>query len=98
MVKVVNRRYTYPLTGDVYIGRPGPFGNPFVIGRDGTREQVIEKFSFYLHENPDIAFELWKLKPKRLVCFCAPEACHGDVYAEALEGWGFEERGVVGDD
>ena len=25
------------------IGRPGIFGNPFIIGRDGTREEVINK-------------------------------------------------------
>ncbi len=33
---------------DVYIGRPGPWGNPFVIGRDGTREQVIAKYRTWL--------------------------------------------------
>ena len=27
---------------DIYIGRPSKWGNPFVIGRDGNREQVIE--------------------------------------------------------
>ncbi|WP_129677783.1 DUF4326 domain-containing protein [Candidatus Chloroploca sp. Khr17] len=26
--------------GDHYIGRPSPLGNPFVIGRDGTRAEV----------------------------------------------------------
>ena len=29
---------------DIYIGRPSKWGNPFVIGRDGNREQVIEKY------------------------------------------------------
>lgn len=27
----------------VNIGRPGPYGNPFVVGRDGTREEVVDK-------------------------------------------------------
>ena len=27
---------------DIYIGRPSKWANPFVIGRDGNREQVIE--------------------------------------------------------
>ena len=27
----------------VNIGRPGPWGNPFVVGRDGTRAEVVEK-------------------------------------------------------
>jgi hypothetical protein len=26
----------------VYIGRPSKWGNPFVIGRDGTRADVIK--------------------------------------------------------
>lgn len=30
--------------GRVYIGRPSKWGNPFVIGRDGSREEVIEKY------------------------------------------------------
>jgi hypothetical protein len=29
---------------DIYIGRPSKWGIPFVIGRDGTREQVIKKY------------------------------------------------------
>ena len=29
---------------DVYIGRPSKWGNPYSIGPDGTREEVIEKY------------------------------------------------------
>jgi hypothetical protein len=29
---------------DVYVGRPSPFDNPFVIGRDGDRGTVIRKY------------------------------------------------------
>jgi len=32
----------------VYIGRPSKWGNPFVIGRDGTRPQVIERYERWL--------------------------------------------------
>ena len=39
--RVVNRRKS---SFDVYIGRPSKWGNPFEIGKDGTREEVIEKF------------------------------------------------------
>lgn len=87
--EVVNRRYAHPIKGDVYIGRPGPFGNPFVIGPDGTRDDVIAKFSSHLAENPELVSRLAALKPKRLVCFCKPEACHGDVYVAALRELGF---------
>ena len=33
---------------DVYIRRPSKWGNPFSIGVDGTREEVIEKYRKYL--------------------------------------------------
>ena len=33
---------------DVYIGRPSKWGNPFAIGRDGTREEVIEKYRKFI--------------------------------------------------
>jgi len=81
---VVNRHKCQPQIGDVYIGRPSRFGNPFVIGMDGSREDVIRKFREYISDNMDIVERLRSLKPKRLVCFCSPEACHGDVYVELL--------------
>lgn len=33
---------------DVYIGRPSKWGNPFVIGKDGTREEVIAKYAEWI--------------------------------------------------
>ena len=30
--------------GAAYVGRPTVWGNPFVIGRDGTRGEVIAKY------------------------------------------------------
>jgi hypothetical protein len=64
---------------DVYIGRPSMWGNPFAIGRDGTREEVIAKYKEYLINNMWLMSQLHRLKGKNLVCFCAPQACHGDV-------------------
>jgi hypothetical protein len=32
----------------VYVGRPSPLGNPFVVGRDGLREQVMENYRQWL--------------------------------------------------
>jgi hypothetical protein len=65
--------------------RPGPLGNPFVIGRDGTREEVIEKFRLYANREPSIRAMLPSLRGKRLGCVCKPKACHGDVYVEMIE-------------
>ncbi len=70
--------------GDVRIDRRTMFGNPFEIGNDGDRTEVIEKFRVLLRETPSLLYALQVLEPKRLVCWCAPLPCHGDVYAEAL--------------
>lgn len=74
---------------DVYIGRGDdncPWGNPFEIGRDGTRKQVIEKYKKYFYSNPELMERAKKeLRGKVLGCWCKPKnACHGDVIAEFL--------------
>jgi hypothetical protein len=65
---------------DVYIGRPSKWGNPYPVTADCSRELAIAKYEEYLNENPflkDVARR--ELKGKNLVCFCAPQPCHGDV-------------------
>ena len=68
---------------DVYIGRPSKWGNPFMIGRDGTRGEVISKYKAWLDSYPELkACAKLELRDKVLGCWCAPFACHGDVLAE----------------
>lgn len=67
---------------DVYIGRPSKWGNPFVIGRDGTRAQVIEKYRAFVLSSAPMLAALPELHGKILGCWCAPQSCHGDVLAE----------------
>jgi len=81
-MKVVNcRREHY----DVYIGRGGQWGNPFRIGPDGTRDDVIEKYRDWIVTQPQLMSQLSFLKGKTLGCYCAPLACHGDVLIELCE-------------
>lgn len=71
----------------IYIGRGSPFGNPFVIGKDGTREEVIEKYRSYFKgrlEDPIFRSMVMRLKGKKLGCFCKPQHCHGTVILEWL--------------
>lgn len=76
---VYNKRSGVP-PGAVYVGRPSKFGNPFEIGRDGTRQQVIDKFLVWLVQQPELMVAVRKeLQGKDLVCWCAPQACHADV-------------------
>jgi len=39
-----------------YIGRPSPLGNPFKIGRDGNREEVIAKYRAWIEEQLDLDY------------------------------------------
>ncbi len=80
---------------DFYIGRPhaefprgSAYENPFHVGRDGDREEVLEKFrEWWCH--PD---QLWlrqralrELRDKTIGCWCKdpfkPKECHGDIIA-----------------
>ena len=69
---------------DVYIGRPSKWGNPFVLGKDGTREEVIQKYEIYLKKNKRLLKDLPELKGKTLGCWCKPQSCHGDVLANLV--------------
>lgn len=68
---------------DVYIGRPGIFGNPFTVGIHGWRDAVIEQFEEYARERIQVEEDFREavrgLHGKVLGCWCAPKACHGDV-------------------
>lgn len=64
--------------GSVYIGRPSKWGNPFTIGVDGTRTEVIEAYRVYLYRSGLIS-DISELTGKNLVCWCKPKACHGDI-------------------
>ena len=75
--------------GARYIGRPSRWGNPFKLGRDGDRDEVMAKYATWLNEKlADETFrkELIKLsKATALVCWCKPEACHGDLLVAAMD-------------
>ena len=79
MPKVLNKKLHGVPTGAVYIGRPSIWGNPFVIGNDGTRDEVIAKFEAYILRTSDLLAQLSKLAGRDVVCWCAPARCHGDV-------------------
>jgi hypothetical protein len=71
---------------DVYIGRPSKWGNPFKVGKDGSREEVIQKYRHWILANPVLVAQLpTELKGKRLGCWCKPYACHGDALAELAD-------------
>ena len=100
MAIILNAKTSGYPAGVEYIGRPNGkqkgsvLANLFVIGRDGNRDQVVAKYRVWLWSqikaNGTVLKELKRLsrldrKSLRLVCWCAPAACHGDVVLKALE-------------
>lgn len=70
---------------DVFIGRGSKWGNPFIIDKDGTREEVVEKYRLYLYSNMNLVMSAAKeLKGKKLGCYCKPLSCHGDILVELV--------------
>jgi hypothetical protein len=84
LARVVNCR-TGDEDWDVYVGRPTKWGNPFKVGRDGTRDEVIEKYRVWGHAS-GLFEDLPELWDKDLACWCAPKACHADVLLELANG------------
>ena len=88
---------------NIYIGRSGIvfvdnkrfpeksslFANPFKIGVDGTRDEVLQKYREYikneLYKDEKLRKILLSYKGKNLGCWCHPEPCHGDILAEMIE-------------
>jgi hypothetical protein len=84
MTKIVNIKNE---KCDVYIGRGSKWGNKFVIGKDGNRGEVIEKYREWITvgEGRKLLSELRELGGKKLGCYCAPLECHGHVLKQLVE-------------
>lgn len=83
----------------VYIGRAVPrrkveesrWGNPFKIYANGMREAAIRLHREWVTTSDEpravwVREHVHELRGKTLVCWCAPNACHGDVLAEMADG------------
>jgi hypothetical protein len=81
---IVNIRDTYKY--DVFIGRPSKWGNPFIEGKHGTREEVVELYRQYIRGNEELKNVIPELRGKILGCYCKPDLCHGDILAGFANG------------
>ena len=69
--------------GATYIGRPSPYGNPYVVGVHGERGECIEMFASWIQKPEQsrlVEIAKRELKGKDLICWCAPKPCHGRVW------------------
>lgn len=80
MARVHNKHNRTAPADAIYIGRGSPYGNPFVIGVHGDRDEVCDRYEREVL--PTLYLE--PLRGKDLVCFCAPQRCHGDSILAAL--------------
>lgn len=92
----------------VYIGRGSALGNPYVIGKHGTREEVISMYRGWLtkkieQKDPEVKQALSNLHAEsKLVCFCHPVPCHGAVIDELWRAnygepaMGMDKNGYIG--
>ncbi|MGH1461249.1 MAG: DUF4326 domain-containing protein [Neptuniibacter sp.] len=92
-VHVVNK-YKHGNIG-IYIGRGSPFGNPYKMAGEASRDQVCDQYEGYFKKkvetDPGFKIQLDVLVAKarkedvRLVCFCAPKRCHGETIKRYIE-------------
>jgi hypothetical protein len=85
-----------------YVGRASkgykgsPLGNPFKIGEDGNREEVIQKYRQWLfaeikNEKSDARKELFYIafvalsRNILLGCWCHPQRCHAEIIKRAVQ-------------
>ena len=94
---------------DLLVGRNSLFGNPYVMGVDGSRADVIMKHIEWLNEwlynhhhiqihkysNKWVCSHLWMLAGKRIACYCDPLACHAN-YLARLANY-YRPRKPIGD-
>ncbi|MDB5531577.1 MAG: polA [Devosia sp.] len=81
MSRVLNKRRDPIAPGaDIYIGRGSPWGNPFKIGTHGNRDEVCDRFEREVLPTLDVE----PLRGRNLVCWCAPQRCHGDAILRKL--------------
>lgn len=82
----------------VYIGRPSKWGNPYPLkpgAADWERKECIELYVRFLDRWPRLKDDIRaELKGKDLVCFCAPNACHGDILLKIANGWETDHDGM----
>jgi hypothetical protein len=95
---------------DFHIGRGSPLGNPYPITSTISRDEVIARYETWLkdaikandikvlNELTNIAVKVMQADTNvRLICFCAPKRCHGEIIKQTvLDGLAEVERGKDG--
>lgn len=98
-IKVISKRTATQeeMVGAIYVGRPSPLGNPWKVSKEEERGSTIAKYKRWLNlqwqtQNPRVVHALKTLAimyrdrgELTLACWCAPNPCHANVIAEAVQ-------------
>ena len=81
---------------DVRVDRTSQFGNPYIIGRDGDRKEVVQKFELYFLTRmlTDAKFrkKVMALRGHVLGCWCDDdEPCHARIIANFLNEYEIDQ-------
>lgn len=63
----------------VFVGPGSQWENPFVIGRDGDRDEVCDRYEYMLACEPMALESIDRLKGMNLLCHDAPYRSHADT-------------------
>jgi hypothetical protein len=68
----------------VRIDRMTQWGNVFVLGKDGDRDSVCDRYREHVVRRSELVEQLQALRGKVLGCHCYPKRCHGNELIELL--------------
>lgn len=79
-----------------YIGRGTPFGNPYSVATEGSKEVAISKFSYdfergLLRRGDEKDLAITRLLGRFIACSCHPMRCHGDTISGYLNSIDIDE-------
>ena len=70
----------------VRVDRQSKWGNPFLLGEDGDRDQVCDAYrDHYLPHKPSLLADAHLLQGRALGCWCSPLRCHADCLVDEAQ-------------
>ena len=72
---------------DIYIGRPGKWGNPFILKNENDREKILVQYFEWINKPEQTQLRTdakEELKGKILGCWCSPKSCHGNILIDII--------------
>ncbi|MFM8488437.1 MAG: DUF4326 domain-containing protein, partial [Bacteroidota bacterium] len=62
----------------VAIDKTSDWANPFLMGQDGDRDEICDKYEIFYGLKTSLHNKVRGLRGKALGCHCYPQRCHGD--------------------